>query len=91
MKNYLARYPKKRKYLPRPEEITTLVTIPLPPLPTNSITPPGPGILRHPTSSGIGRGAGAVLPTWMTHSNRNNGPTPPPADDSSKCVCLCVE
>jgi hypothetical protein len=81
-KNFLARYPDKRKYPPRPEEVTTLVAIP-PPNPTN------PSILRNPASSGIGRGAGANLPAWMT---RREGPTPPPeeAEASTKKVRLCT-
>ena len=86
-KKFLARYPEKCKYLPKPEECTALVAIPLPPLPTASVAP-GPSILRNSPGSGVGRGAGAVLPAWMTHGRQGNGPTPPPTDDPSKRVRL---
>jgi hypothetical protein len=81
-KNFLARYPDKRRYPPRPEEVTTLVAIP-PPAPTAATTP---GILRTPSTGGIGRGAGAIIPAWMTRER--NEPAPPPHDDSSKRVRL---
>ena len=77
-KNYLARYPEKRKYPPRPEEVTALVAASLP----SAAPVAGPSILRNPSSSGgIGRGAGAVLPAWMT---RSNGPTPPDANNGKR-------
>jgi len=87
-KNYLARYPEKRKYPPRPEEVTTLVTASPPFPPGLAATPAGPSILRNPASSGgIGRGAGAVLPAWMT---RRDGPTPPDAGDAKKVRLFTV-
>jgi hypothetical protein len=82
-KNYLARYPEKRKYPPRPKEVTALAAALLP----SAAPVAGPSILHSPSfSGGIGRGAGAVLPAWMT---RSNGPTPPD-DDSGKRVRLCT-
>jgi hypothetical protein len=86
-KNFLARYPEKRKYAPRPEEITALVTIPVFTPPPATIAP-GPGILRTTATGGIGRGAGAVLPAWMTRGR--DGPSPPADDDSAKRVRLCT-
>jgi hypothetical protein len=83
-KNYLARYPEKRKYPPRPEEVTALVAASLP----SAAPVAGPSILRNPASSGgIGRGAGAVLPAWMT---RGNGPTPPDAGSTKKVRLFTV-
>lgn len=80
-KNYVACYPEKRKYPPWPEEVTTLVMV-LPPTPPNlATTAANLSILCNPaSSSGIGDGAGAVLP-WMTH---RDGPAPPPEAGAAK-------
>lgn len=86
-KNFLARYPDKRKYPPRPEEVTTLVTASFPAAPPPPpATPVTPGILRNPSSGGVGRGAGAVLPAWMTRGGE--GPAPAAEGGSSKKVRL---
>jgi hypothetical protein len=74
-KNYLARYPEKRKYPPQPEEVTTLITVP--PLISAAIVP-RPSILSH--TSSIGRGAGAVLPAWMTRGGRDRPVLPQPTN-----------
>ncbi len=62
-KNFLARYPDKRKYPPRPEEVTALIAVPPP---ATTAIDQGPSILRNQSPGGMGRGAGAVLPAWMT-------------------------
>jgi hypothetical protein len=67
-KNFLARYPERRKFPPRPEEITTLVTT-LPPAFAPASAPTNrPSSLRHKPAGGMGRGISTTLPAWMTQT-----------------------